>query len=902
MSYLEPPRLYFAGCFHADVPTVNNVDPNFNNDLFEPRFQWVRRLPDEFGDFNPAGSGAFRLRGCRVTGVVHPDGRYASSPDDDPIIGAHLSEDNKRVSARIVDLHPNYQNAATLYGLRLRLQNEEGAEFLTADFDPAAAADIWLRKPPPLHDVGGIYQSTLSGVQWSGLASPFLTTLREAAAAGLLSIKLNVAATHIDDPEDPNFLYGNVTGSIGIHHAGEPRQFVAARRLRRVPGSPLNDAPCLVDDGGTVHVDLGNSIPVTSLGGPYIPIGRLRLAVLLDGVPQILGPLDGWDGNAPAIASLRLTPAQVEVALSKPLAVVDAADPPKRLLAENAEATYVRADAFVFRLYPGTADDKATGMFHATRFGKPAAGMKLWVGGAGATPTLQHPETVTTGDDGRAEFWMSSDGPRVTQPYIDGEVALLYYGFADRPDSGEEGLAAVRVFDRFNPPENPNWVRDIQPIFQRYANLFPAMQRVFDLGNYHHVVKYRTTIRATMLLPVTSPNHMPVTRDLTPGKRDMIMKWLDAAPLPAVLDISTTEDLRTVLQQALLLELAVIPPYQAALLSIKPNQNIEVADILGGVLREEMLHLALVGNLLNAVGGRPQIGRPGLVPTYPGRLPAPVLPDLNVRLRKCTVEHIRDVFLTIELPQQPMVDGRKFGGRVIERKSLSVDARGTVLKADQAEMTKLTDFFSKAEYEPMTIGWFYTRIARALLRLSRSGKLFTGDPALQVSWPTAPGTLYRITDLRSALLAIHEIIEQGEGTPQDLDDDPDPERLGHYYRFQQIVQGRRLIKNRNGKWVYEGAPIRLDPEGVHPMEDDPDAYRNVAGSLARRESELFNEMYTNVLTSLNEVFNGKADKLLDAVGLMFSLQVQAKKLFDLPTDPGAATVVGPAFQSPGVVF
>ena len=900
MSYLEPPRLCFAGRFHSDVPTVNNLDPYFDNNLFEPRFQWVQRMPDEFGQFNPGGSGAFRLRGCRVTGVVHPDGRYASSPAGDPVIGAHLSEDNKRVSAKMVDLHPQNQMAAELYGLRLRLQNDEGAEFLTAGFDLAAAADLWFRNTSdPIADVGGIYQSSLSGVRWTGRASPFLAELREAATDGLLSIKLNVSGTQFD-PDDPDLMIGKVTGSIGVHRAGEPRQFVAARRLRAVPDGPLNDAPCLLDDGGTVHVDLGNSIPTTSLGGPYVPIGALRLAVLLDGTPQVLGPLDGWAGNDPAIASLRLTPAQVQAALHHPLAVVDAADPPNRLLAENAEARYVRADTFVLRVYPGTDGDQVSGTLHATRFGKPAAGETLWLRGAGHPPSLQSPATVTTGDDGRAGYWVRSDGPRVTQPYIDGEVATLSYGFGDTEDS-EEGSVSVRVFDRFDPPEKPAWVRDIQPIFQRYANLYPAMQRVFDLGNYHHVVRNRTMLRTALLLPVTSPNHMPVTRDLTPGKRDMIMKWLDAAQ-PVVLDLATVADLRAALQQALLVEHAVIPPYLAALLSLKPGQNLEVADIIGGVLREEMLHLALVANLLNAVGGKPQIGRPGLVPTYPGRLPGPVLPDLTVRLRKCTVEHIRDVFLTIELPQQPMVDGRRFGGRVIDRGSLRVDTHGQVLAADPAEMTRLTGFFGKAEYEPMTIGWFYTQIARALIRLNGSGKLFTGDPGLQVSWPTAPGTLYRITDLRSALLALHEIIEQGEGTPQDLDDDPDPERLGHYYRFQQIVQGRLLIKNASGRWVYEGAPVRLDPEGVHPMEDDPDAYRNVAGSAGRRQSELFNEMYTNVLSSLNDVFNGATDRLLDAVGLMFSLQVQASKLFDLPTAPGAATVIGPAFQSPGVVL
>jgi hypothetical protein len=901
MSYLELPRLCFAGRFNSDVPTVNNLDPYFDNNLFEPRFQWVQRMPDEFGQFNPGGSGAFRLRGCRVTGVVHPDGRYSSSPADDPVVGAHLSEDNRRVSAKMVDLHPQNQMAAELYGLRLRLQNDEGAEFLIADFDVAAASDLWFRnRSEPITDVGGIYQSTLSAVRWTGLASPFLSVLREAAPDDLLSIKLNVSGTQFD-PDDPDLMIGKVTGSIGVHRTGEPRQFVAARRLRAAPGSPLNDAPCVLDDGGTVHVDLGNSIPTTSLGGPYVPIGPLRLAVLLPGDPQILGPLDGWAGNDAAIASLRLTPAQLQAALRNPLAVLDGADPPNRMLAETAGARYVRADNFVLRVYPGTPGDKVGGTLHATRFGRPAAGETLWLRGAGHPPSLESPPTVTTGDDGRADYWVRSDGPRVAQPYIDGEVATLAYGFGDAPDSAE-GSVSVRVFDLFDPPETPNWVRDVQPIFQRYANLYPAMQRVYDLGNYHHVVKNRTMLRTALLLPVTSPNHMPVTRDLTPGKRDMIMKWLDASPQPAVLDIATVDDLRAALQQALLVEHAVIPPYLAALLSLKPHQNLDVAEIISGVLREEMLHLALAANLLNAVGGKPQIGRPGLVPTYPGRLPGPVLPDLTVRLRKCTVEHVRDVFLAIEMPQQPMVGGRRFGGRVIDRSALNVDPHGRLVAADPAQLAKLTDFFGRAEYEPMTIGWFYTQIARALLRLNRSGKLFTGDPALQVSWPTAPGTLYRVTDLPTALLAVHEIIEQGEGTPQDLDDDPDPERLGHYYRFQQIVHGRRLIKDANGGWGYEGAPVRLDPAGVYPMEDDPDAYRNVAGSAGRRQSELFNEMYTNVLTSLNEVFNGKADQLLDAVGLMFSLQVQAGKLLDLPTAPGAATVIGPAFQSPGVVL
>lgn len=911
MSYLELPRLHFAGRFHADVPTVNNVDPYHDNALFEPRFQWLQRLPDQHGGFNPVGTGAFRFRGCRVTGVAFPDGRYATSPDEDPIVGAHLSQDNLRASAKLVDLHPHDQSVPTIYGMRLRLQNADGAEFLKGAFEPAAVADMWRRdrSDSPDMDLGGVYQSVLSGLRWSTtMPSPFLAALRQATQEGQLSIKFNLNETSID-PNDPDVTFGRIVGSIGTYRSGEPQQFVAARRLRRVGGGAFNNAPCLLDeDSRTVFIDLGNSVPTTKLDGPLIPLGPLRLGALVDGSVTVLAPLDGLEGDyypsRSAIATVRLSPEQVAVARASRLVVVDANDPAKPLLAENADATYARTDAFVFRVFPGTSENRVTATLHATRFGRRAEGMTIRLGGAQPQPVLQCPAAVTTDAGGRAEFWMSSEGPKQTRPYIDGQPVTLPYFLAAGPP---EGTVMVRVFDVVRMPERPNWTRDIQPIFQRYANLHPAMQRVVDLGNYNHVVKYRDLIRSSLLLPLTSPGHMPVTRDLSPGKRDMIMKWLDTAPRPPVLEIDTPDALRAALQQALLLELAVIPPYLAALFSIKANRNIEVADIIKGVVREEMLHLALAANLLNAVGGEPQIGRPGLVPTYPGRLPAPVLPDLEVRLRRCSVQQIRDVFLTIEMPQHPTVHGRPFKGRVFDRKSLKVDKRGKVLTVDQSEVTRLTDFFDQADYPPMTIGWFYGEIARAVSRLdreltSRGEKLFTGDPARQVSWPTAPGTLYQITDVRSALLAIHEIIEQGEGSPLNLDDDPDPEKLGHYYRFQQIVQGRRLIRDGSGAWVYKGAPVRLDPDGVHPMEDDPDAYRFTAGSVPRRESELCNEMYTNLLTTLGQVFNGRPEGLSDAVGLMFSLQVQAKKLLDLPTAPNAATVAGPAFQSPGVVL
>ncbi|NEO96090.1 MAG: hypothetical protein F6K56_40470, partial [Moorea sp. SIO3G5] len=81
------------------------------------------------------------------------------------------------------------------------------------------------------------------------------------------------------------------------------------------------------------------------------------------------------------------------------------------------------------------------------------------------------------------------------------------------------------------------------------------------------------------------------------------------------------QDLYTHLQAALELEHSTIPPYLTALYSIQPNSNQTIAEIIFSVVREEMLHMVIVANVLNAIGGSPQVNKPEFIPTYPGNLP-----------------------------------------------------------------------------------------------------------------------------------------------------------------------------------------------------------------------------------------------------------------------------------------
>jgi hypothetical protein len=69
------------------------------------------------------------------------------------------------------------------------------------------------------------------------------------------------------------------------------------------------------------------------------------------------------------------------------------------------------------------------------------------------------------------------------------------------------------------------------------------------------------------------------------------------------------------------LEHSTIPPYLCALYSIDPKRNPDAVEVVTSVFFEEMLRMTLAANLLNAVGGRPVLDAPHLMPGYPSSLP-----------------------------------------------------------------------------------------------------------------------------------------------------------------------------------------------------------------------------------------------------------------------------------------
>ena len=112
--------------------------------------------------------------------------------------------------------------------------------------------------------------------------------------------------------------------------------------------------------------------------------------------------------------------------------------------------------------------------------------------------------------------------------------------------------------------------------------------------------------------------------------------------------INNLADLKDALQTAMRLEFSTIPPYLCAQWSINDHHS-QVAKMIKRVVKQEMYHFALGGNMLTAIGGSPDIANSSFIPTYPTNvLPGGIPQRLPVDLQPQA-----QVFMQIEYPEFP---------------------------------------------------------------------------------------------------------------------------------------------------------------------------------------------------------------------------------------------------------
>jgi hypothetical protein len=300
--------------------------------------------------------------------------------------------------------------------------------------------------------------------------------------------------------------------------------------------------------------------------------------------------------------------------------------------------------------------------------------------------------------------------------------------------------------------------------------------------------------------------------------------------------------LHLLLQQALEIELFTIGPYLTALYSIPKGANSDCTDIIKSVVMEEMLHMALVANVMNAIDGTPRLSRelvkkegvPGLSLEnryYPHNLPH-VTRELRISLRPFSRKAIED-FREIERPH---------------------GADSWLQKpANQGEKTS-------------SIGEFYELLMNRLIATAMhwgEKALFTGSPGKQVPWVEyygAGGNIIKVFGLADAKNALLEVAQQGEGRRYtnltgDSEEFGQPKEVAHFYRFEEILAGRRYDRDDDVGLDPSGAELPVDWNAVFPMDANPRADKTHPPGVTQLIQN-FERAYDEVLHELHLAFNG----------------------------------------------
>ncbi|MCY9784340.1 ferritin-like protein [Nocardiopsis sp. EMB25] len=327
----------------------------------------------------------------------------------------------------------------------------------------------------------------------------------------------------------------------------------------------------------------------------------------------------------------------------------------------------------------------------------------------------------------------------------------------------------------------------------------------------------------------------------------------------------TLEKLREYLQAALEVEHLTIPVYMTGMYTIRPGTNRTAYYAIRSVLLEEMLHMTLAANLLNAVGGKPQVEHPNFVKEYPVKLPLSSEKLPMIGLRHFSEEALR-TFLTIETPRSISTGVRESSGWT-------------------------------------SIGQFYEAIRQGLVNLVKEKgehEVFKGTPDLQVGpedFYNSGGEVFAVKDLESAQTAIRVISEQGEGVHDSIWDSDDQifgeeRQLAHYFRFNEIYTGRCYSPYDSPKRPPSGPLVDVSWNDAYPINGDSkvaDYKEHQATSAVYDKAVEFNTVYATLLSCLHQAFNGQSRTMGLAVPTMLELRDRAEQLYRNPhPDPELA--------------
>jgi hypothetical protein len=354
------------------------------------------------------------------------------------------------------------------------------------------------------------------------------------------------------------------------------------------------------------------------------------------------------------------------------------------------------------------------------------------------------------------------------------------------------------------------------------------------------------------------------------------------------IEIDNRSALIYTLSDAATLEHMVMCGYLFAAFSLKRTENEGLTAqqlstvgrwdrALSAVAVQEMLHLALVNNVLSAVGGSPSFDRPNFPQRskyFPSAVQMVLLPFGEDALRHS---------LFLERPE----------GMKLE------DAAALMsMPAEDKKIMQLEGMMpSHQEYS--TVGHLYRGIEQGIRELANKygeRNLFIGSRKAQATkeffgWDK----LVTVTDVDSATAAVEEIIVEGEGASGDW-------KKAHFGRFLGVYDEYKRMKENDPKFE----PTRpVVPAYVRYHDDVTEPVVKIEDLLTLRVADLFNSTYEIMLQLLTRYFLhvGTTPTELEAlsntaVDVMFQgIRPLGSYLTALPVGPNhPGQTAGPAFE------
>jgi hypothetical protein len=387
----------------------------------------------------------------------------------------------------------------------------------------------------------------------------------------------------------------------------------------------------------------------------------------------------------------------------------------------------------------------------------------------------------------QVHWWPSTRPDIVVEETVYNQIAL------ENPDSDLTHLLDARVRwatgIRYNPSHvdtygvEPVWGdMDFTLHWAKMGFIVPKPHR-----SDHHQLSHdprKNVLVQTNRLPDFRPYNQAIDPLKEKNDRNVFDSKLKSNALPYFMKLDVN-DLKTFINEgldvALRLELSTIPPYLFALYSINYLDSTESNDLAGisvdsqvvanniyttikSIAVEEMLHAAIVANIMTSFGKYPTYYSQNSIMNYPCLLPN-YKGDLMLNLWPATIKQIQN-FANLEKPD----DETHLGV------TLWFDSIGEFYLSLELALT----------------AYYHKEGDKLRAKAKDSAKFQVGNGMAYYPSTSDAGSLIKIHDLKDILNSIEVIRRQGEGQLEGdivyTTDDPSGKEQSHYAKFVGIIE------------------------------------------------------------------------------------------------------------------